>query len=180
MSRLGKKPIKLNNVTFKQVDSGLEFSGPKGTLVVPQIKGIKVKQKEDELILTPIKNNGFYSPYWGLQWSLINNAIKGVTEGFEKRLTLIGVGFRANVQGKTLVINAGYSHPVNFEIPEGVEITVEENTTIVVRGFDKQLVGQVAANIRKIRKPEPYKGKGIRYEDEYVRRKAGKSGKAEA
>lgn len=180
MSRLGKKPIKLNSVTFKQVDDGLEFSGTKGTLVVPQVKGIKVTQNEGELVLVPVKESTYYKPFWGLQWSLINNAIVGVTDGFEKRLTLIGVGYRANVAGKNLVVNAGYSHPVNFEIPEGIEITVEDNTTIVVKGADKHLVGQVSANIRKIRKPEPYKGKGIRYEDERVRRKAGKSGKAEA
>jgi large subunit ribosomal protein L6 len=178
MSRIGKKPIKLNSAQVEQQGNKIVVNGPKGTLNVPLFKGIDIEINADEVTVLNKKDTAALYPKWGLVRSLLQNAITGVTEGFEKRLEMIGVGFRANKSSDGVTIHAGYSHPINFKAPEGIELNVEENTKIIVRGFDKHKVGQVAANIRKIRKPEPYKGKGIKYADEVVRRKAGKAGKA--
>ena len=177
MSRIGKASIKINNVKIVEDKSGYVVTGPKGSLIIPSFNGFTLDIKEDSVsVLNKNKENSSFAN-WGLLRSLLNNAIKGVTEGYEKKLELVGVGYRASIVGKTLTLNVGFSHPVLFNLPEGIEATVEENTKVAIKGIDKVLVGQVSANIKKIRKPEPYKGKGIRYAGEYIRRKAGKSGK---
>ncbi len=177
MSRIGKAGIKLNNTKIEEKNGFYEVTGAKGTIKVPAYGDFKINTKDGELFVEVVKTGTKTNALWGLTRSLLQNAVKGVETGFEKRLEMIGVGYRSNVTGRTLVLNVGYSHPVNFDIPQGIDIAVEENTKIVVKGIDKILVGQVAANIKKIRKPEPYKGKGIKYAGEVIRRKAGKSGK---
>ena len=172
MSRIGKQPIQIPEGVDVKVDSNLVLvKGPKGELsqkLVPDIE-IKINDKE---ILVELKK-GKNTAIWGTYRSLLANMIKGVNEGFEKKLIFEGVGYRASVDNKKLILNLGYSHPIEMDAPEGIEFKVEKNT-ITVSGIDKQLVGEVAANIRAKRKPEPYKGKGIRYEGEIIRRKLGK------
>ena len=177
MSRIGKAAIKLNNTKIEEKNGMYEVTGAKGTINVPAFEEFKLNTQNGELLVEVVKESTRTKALWGLVRSLLQNAVKGVETGFEKRLEMVGVGYRANVSGRTLVLNVGYSHAVNFEIPQGIDIAVEENTKIVVKGIDKILVGQTAANIKKIRKPEPYKGKGIKYANEVIRRKAGKSGK---
>ncbi|MFA7662475.1 MAG: 50S ribosomal protein L6 [Patescibacteria group bacterium] len=175
MSRIGKQPVIIPaKVEVKYVDSMLTVKGPKGELkqlVLPEVN-LEISDKE---ILVSVKRPKIKTQraYWGLYQRLISNMVKGVTEGFEKKMEMIGVGYKAQVQGKTLVLNVAFSHPVNFPIAEGLNISVDKNV-ITINGIDKQLVGEAAANLRKIRKPEPYKGKGIKYIDEIVRRKDGK------
>lgn len=173
MSRIGKQPITiLEGVDVKVSDNFLLIKGPKGELkqqLNPDID-LEIQNKE---ILVKLKKPGKNTAIWGTFRSLIANMIDGVTKGFEKKLIFEGVGYRANVEGKKLILNLGYSHPVEVETPNGIEFKVEKNT-IIVSGIDKQLVGETAAIIRLKRKPEPYKGKGIRYEDEVIRRKVGK------
>lgn len=180
MSRIGKAPIKINNVKIVEDKSGYIVTGSKGSLIIPLFKGFKIDIVEDSVSIINNNKDNNSTATWGLMRSLLNNAVKGVTEGYEKKLELVGVGYRASIAGKILTLNVGFSHPILFNLPEGVEATVEENTKVTIKGIDKVLVGQVSANIKKIRKPEPYKGKGIRYAGEYVRRKAGKSGKGAA
>lgn len=180
MSRIGKKPIEIpNGVEVKIVADDLQrikvsVKGSKGSLEVAIPKGVQIEQKDKELILTVANpDSGDEKALWGLSRTLVNNAIIGVTEGFIKELEINGVGFKVALQGKKLVLNVGFSHPVEYDLPEGITAEVEKNN-IKISGIDKQLVGQVAAEIRSIKKPEPYKGKGIKYIDEQIRRKAGK------
>lgn len=176
MSRLGKLPIVLPAGVSCQLKSNLAMvKGAKGEVKVLINEAVAVKIEDNSLIVAPKDENGKNaSAMWGLVWSLLKNAVIGVSEGFSKKLEINGVGYRAALAGKKLNLNLGFSHPVEFNLPEGISAVVEANT-ITILGIDKQLVGEVAAQIRKIRKPEPYKGKGIKYSDEIVRRKAGKA-----
>jgi large subunit ribosomal protein L6 len=173
MSRIGNRIITVPaGVTVEENDGVVTVKGPKGELKQPMLKGITMKLEGTELTLE--RESETYKAMHGTMNSLINNMIIGVTKGYEKGLEIIGVGYRFNVQGRKLVISAGYSHLVNMDIPEGITVESSSNTEITVKGIDKVLVGEFAANIRKVRSPEPYKGKGIRYKDEHVRRKEGK------
>jgi len=178
MSRIGKIPVKIPdkiNVTIE--GNNITVKGPKGQLS-KTIPDSVVVNKEDTSIQVSPKNKSIKSQQiYGLYRRLIANMVQGVNEGFQKKLTLQGVGYRSQVQGKNLILSVGYSHPVEIPTPEGIMISVESNTNVLVSGIDKELVGQVAANIRSVRPPEPYKGKGIRYQGEYVRQKVGKAGK---
>ncbi len=176
MSKIGKKPINIpDGVKVEIKENTLITSGPKGELKAPLLGGVVVEVKEeDKTIEVSLKSNNAQSRMnWGTVRSLIQNTIVGVTDGYSKTLEINGVGYRAEMQGDTLVLKVGFSHPVNIKSPKGIEINVEGNK-VKVSGIDKELVGQVAANIRKTKKPEPYLGKGIKYEDEVIRRKVGK------
>lgn len=174
MSKIGKKPILIpDKVEINISENEVKIKGPKGEMRVPVFKGFKLELSDKELKVIPVEESKKMPVFWGTLRSLINNAVKGVTEGFEKKLEIEGIGYRANVEGRVLVLNLGYSHPIRYDIPEGINISVDKNI-ITVSGIDKQLVGQTAAKIRSFRKPEPYKGKGIHYVGEYIRRKAGK------
>jgi len=174
MSRIGKQPIQIPENVEVKIDGDLVIvKGPKGELKNQVRPEIKVEIKDKEVILKPVKFHKGTQALWGTYRSHIANMIEGVIKGFEKKLALEGVGYKANLEGRDLVLHLGYSHPVKVKAPEGIEFKVEKNV-ITVSGIDKQLVGQVAAEIRSKRKPEPYKGKGIRYKDEVIRRKAGK------
>lgn len=178
MSRKAKVPVILpKGVEAKFDGKVLAVKGPKGSLSREIMEGIEVVVESGEIRVTLAPSHAQSSNFLGLYWSLIANMVIGVSSGFEKKLEMIGVGYRASVQGKLVDLLLGYSHPTKMEIPTGIEVNVEKNTLITIKGIDKQLVGQFAANIRAKRPPEPYKGKGIRYADEYVRRKAGKAGK---
>jgi len=176
MSRIGKQPITIPESVKVELDSGkITITGPKGTLVQDFPKKVKVTQKDDQLIIESSS-----SAFHGLFRSLINNMIIGVTEGYQKTLKLVGTGYRVKKEGQALELSLGFSHPVKVATVEGIEFEIEGNNTIIIKGINKQLVGQIAADIRSIRPPEPYKGKGIRYQDEQVRRKPGKAAKTEA
>ncbi len=178
MSRLAKTPILLlKGVEIKISKGEVEVKGPKGTIQRRVPEGISVKIEEGQLSVHYDEKSGLPKPMYGLHWSLINNAIIGVSTGFEKQLSLIGVGYRAAVKGTVLDLQLGFSHPTQVDIPSEIQIAIEKSVLIKVTGVDKQLVGQFAADVRAKRPPEPYKGKGIRYVDEYVRKKAGKSAK---
>ena len=194
MSRIGKKPVILpDGVTAELANGVLTVKGPKGTLtqeVHPKVE-IKMADNEGKTEITvdvAKKEDKREKALWGLFRSLVQNMVDGVSTGYTKQLDIVGVGFKAEVRGTTLVLNLGFSHPIEFEIPAGVEAKVEKDaskvtilqyqTTVTLTGIDKQLVGQVAANIRELKKPEPYKGKGIKYSDETILRKAGKVVKA--
>ena len=173
MSRIGNRIIAIPaGVTISEENGIVTVKGPKGELKQPMLKDITMKVEGEEVKLERANENA--KAMHGTMNSLINNMIIGVTKGYEKALEIVGVGYRFNVQGKKLVISAGYSHPVNMQVPEGITVESVSNTEINVKGIDKVLVGEFAANIRKVRSPEPYKGKGIRYKDEHVRRKEGK------
>ena len=179
MSRIGKQIIPLpKGVEVKVVDGVLTVKGPKGALQLTLYKGIDVKSHPDHLEIVADETVDDIGQYHGLMRSLVSNMVLGVTKGFETRLEMIGVGYRAVVQGKLVDISIGFSHPTKIPVPEGVNVVVEKNTEIVITGSDKQKVGQFAATIRAIRPPEPYQGKGIRYKGEYVRKKAGKAAAA--
>ena len=178
MSRIGRKPINIpNGVNVKLDKNKIIVEGPKGKLERDIHPKITVAIEGDQIVVKRADDTKLSKSLHGLFRSLINNMVEGVSKGFEKRLEIVGVGYRAQLKGKKLDLSLGYSHPVEVEPPAGIEFVVENPQKIVVKGIDKQLVGQVAANIRKLRKPEPYKGKGIRYEGEYILRKAGKSAK---
>ena len=173
MSRIGNRVITVpEGVTVEEKDGVVIVKGPKGELTQTMLKDITMKIDGNEIKLE--RKNEQAKAMHGTMNSLINNMIIGVTKGYEKGLEILGVGYRFNVQGKKLVINVGYSHPVEMMVPEGLTVEANGNTEITVKGIDKVLVGEFAANIRKVRSPEPYKGKGIRYKDEHVRRKEGK------
>jgi large subunit ribosomal protein L6 len=175
MSRIGRKPIPVPaGVTVAIEPERVTVNGPKGELSERIHRDITVAHEGEELVVTRPTNRGEHRALHGLTRSLVANMVEGVTSGFEKRLEIQGVGYRAQLKGKDLELALGYSHPVPVKAPDGIEFEVPQPTRIVVRGISKQLVGEVAANIRKQRKPEPYKGKGIRYEGEYVARKVGK------
>jgi large subunit ribosomal protein L6 len=175
MSRIGRKPIPVpESVTVELAPGRVAVKGPKGELAQSLSAEMKVQQDDGTVTVERPTDRGEHRALHGLTRSLIANMVEGVTEGFEKRLEIQGVGYRAQLKGKNLEMALGYSHPVPIEPPEGIEFEVPQPTEIIVRGIDKQLVGQVAADIRKRRPPEPYKGKGIRYRDEHVMRKVGK------
>jgi large subunit ribosomal protein L6 len=175
VSRIGKQPIPLPEGVEVTIEPELvSVKGPRGELSERVNRAIDVKQENGEVTVTRPTDRGDHRALHGLTRSLIANMVEGVTNGFEKRLEIQGVGYRAQLQGRRLILSLGYSHPVELEAPEGIEFEVPQPTRIVVRGISKQAVGEVAANIRKQRPPEPYKGKGIRYEGEYVARKVGK------
>jgi len=175
MSRIGRKPIPVPAGVSVAIEPELvTVNGPKGELSERIHRDITVAQQDDVLVVTRPTDRGEHRALHGLTRSLVANMVEGVTNGYEKRLEIQGVGYRAQLKGKDLELALGYSHPVPIKAPDGIEFEVPQPTRIVVRGISKQLVGEVAANIRKQRKPEPYKGKGIRYEGEYVARKVGK------
>jgi large subunit ribosomal protein L6 len=175
MSRLGKNPIEiLDGVEIKLEDKRLNFKGPKGVLELPVLEYVKVELKEKELLLSTTKESKQARSNWGTMAALIKNTILGVKEGYEKTLQIVGVGYRGSMEGTSLVLSVGFSHQVKYPAPEGITLSIDKNNIVKVEGIDKYLVGEVAAKIRRIKKPEPYKGKGIRYTDEVVRRKVGK------
>nr|ASV47587.1 ribosomal protein L6 [Chroomonas mesostigmatica CCMP1168] len=178
MSRIGKIPVKIPdkiNVTIE--GDQITVKGPKGQLSRAIPDNILVIKEGENIQVSPKTKSIKSQQIYGLYRRLVANMVQGVSEGFQKKLTLQGVGYRSQVQGKKLILSVGYSHQVEIPAPDGIIISVEANTNVLVSGIDKELVGQVAANIRSIRPPEPYKGKGIRYEGEYVRQKVGKAGK---
>ena len=175
MSRIGKQPIPLPEGVIVSIETELvRVNGPKGELAERVNGDLKVEQDDGNVVVSRPSDRGEHRALHGLTRSLINNMVVGVTEGFEKRLEIQGVGYRAQLRGNNLELALGYSHPVPIEAPDGIEFEVPSPTEVVIRGIDKQLVGETAARIRKKRPPEPYKGKGIRYKDEYVARKVGK------
>lgn len=179
MSRIGIRPIEIKEGIEIAIDNKnvVTVKGPKGTLSEAIPQDIKVAKEENSIVVTRPTETKRHKSLHGLSRSLINNMVEGVTNGYQKKLELNGVGYRANLQGKKLVLNLGYSHPVEMEQPEGIELEVPSQTEIIVKGANKQQVGNYAAKIRELRKPEPYKGKGIKYVDEYIRRKEGKTAK---
>ena len=175
MSRIGKKPVAIpSGVTATIEGSQLSVKGPKGTLSLQMREEIKYDISEDGISVQPANETKQARAFWGMQRTLVQNLVTGVSEGFTKVLEITGVGYRATAQGKNLKLQLGYSHDVNVDVPEGIEIKTPDNTTVEVSGIDRQKVGQVAAEIRRWRKPEPYKGKGIKYRGEYIFRKEGK------
>jgi large subunit ribosomal protein L6 len=177
MSRIGKMPITIpKEVKVELNNNKIKVSGERGTLEINIHPDIQVKIEEDKIYISRPSDGRFHRSLHGLSRALINNMVKGVSSGFEKILEIQGVGYRAVLEDGKMVIQIGYSHPVSIEPPKGIEFEVEKQKIIKVKGIDKQLVGETAAKIRLVRKPEPYKGKGIRYIDEVVRRKVGKTG----
>ena len=176
MSRIGKKPIAVPGGVTASVESGtLTVKGPKGTLAMKLLDDlVKYEIAEGEIRVSPLTESQRSRAAWGMQRTNVQNLVTGVTEGFQKVLEITGVGYRAQAQGKNLRLQLGYSHDVNFPVPEGVEVKTPDANTVEISGIDKQKVGQVAAEIRRWRKPEPYKGKGIKYRGEYIFRKEGK------
>ena len=175
MSRIGKKPVPIPAGVTASMEAGtLSVKGPKGELKMPMSDLISYEMQDDGLMVKPANGSKAARAFWGMQRTLVQNLVTGVTEGFTKVLEITGVGYRANSRGKMLKLQLGYSHDVDFAIPEGIEIKTPDNTTVEISGIDKQNVGQVAAEIRRWRKPEPYKGKGIKYRGEYIFRKEGK------
>ena len=175
MSRIGKRPVPLpQGVTASTEGETLSVKGPKGQLQLQMRDEIAYEISADGILVKPANDTKQARAFWGMQRTLVQNLVTGVTEGFTKTLEITGVGYRANAQGKNLKLQLGYSHDVDFAIPEGIEVKTPDNTTVEISGIDKQKVGQVAAEIRRWRKPEPYKGKGIKYRGEYIFRKEGK------
>jgi large subunit ribosomal protein L6 len=186
MSRVGKKPITIpSGVTVTIKDQELEVKGPKGTLKTPVPAGVSFKQEDNSLIAE--RSNDDLSAMHGLARALANNAVVGVTEGFKKEMDLVGVGYKADVQGKKIVFSLGYSHPIEYPLPDGIEAKAERvqtkttinqyQLTLTLSGIDRQKLGQVAAELNRLRKPDPYKGKGLRYADKQYKLKPGKTGK---
>jgi large subunit ribosomal protein L6 len=177
MSRIGKKPIAVpKGVTVNVKPEGVEVKGPKGTLTQPVPPGVRFEVKDAQLLASLERPDPLLSKFHGLARSLMANAVEGVTNGFKKELDIVGVGYRAEVKGKQIVFALGYSHPVVYDIPNGIDVVIDKQTHITVTGIDRQLVGQVAANIRGLRKPDPYKQKGVRYTGEVLKKKVGKTG----
>jgi len=177
MSRIGKKPIPLpNGVSVKMVSGRVEVQGPKGKVSQYIPPGITFAQGDGTLVAKTERDEPALGKFHGLARSLVANAVTGVTDGFKKELDIVGIGYRAEVKGKQVVFALGYSHPIVFDIPNGIDIAIEKQTHITVTGVDRQLVGQVAANIRRMRKPDPYKQKGVRYTGEQLKKKVGKTG----
>ncbi|OYU36015.1 50S ribosomal protein L6 [Novosphingobium sp. PASSN1] len=175
MSRIGKKPVTIpSGVTADIANGVITVKGPKGTLTLNMREEISYTVDGNAIIVKPANDTKAARAFWGMQRTLVDNLVVGVTEGYTKTLNITGVGYRANSQGSNLKLQLGYSHDVDFTIPEGIEIKTPDNTTVLISGIDKQKVGQVAAEIRRWRKPEPYKGKGIKYAGEFIFRKEGK------
>jgi len=177
MSRIGKKPIPIpKGVTVKVAPDAVEVQGPKGTLRQPLPPGIVFAQENGSLVAKLQREEQELRKFHGLARSLVANAVTGVTDGFKKELDIVGIGYRAELKGRQVQFALGYSHPIVFDIPAGIDITIDKQTHITVTGADRQLVGQVAANIRQMRKPDPYKQKGVRYTGEVLKKKVGKTG----
>jgi large subunit ribosomal protein L6 len=175
MSRIGKVPVALpDNVTATIEGSVLSVKGPKGTLAMPMLEDISYGIEDGRIVVKPANETKRARSFWGMHRTLVQNLVTGVTEGFTKVLEITGVGYRAAAQGRNLRLQLGYSHDVNVTVPEGLEVKTPDQTTIEISGSDRQKVGQLAAEIRRWRKPEPYKGKGIKYRGEYIYRKEGK------
>ncbi|HAU21059.1 MAG TPA: 50S ribosomal protein L6 [Erythrobacter sp.] len=175
MSRIGKKPVVIPGGVTADIEEGmLTVKGPKGTLSLGLSDLIDYKIEGEEIQVNPANDTKQARSYWGMQRTLVSNLVEGVTEGFSKTLEISGVGYRAQAQGRKLTLQLGFSHDVDIDVPEGIEVKTPDQTTVIVSGIDKQAVGQLAAEIRRWRKPEPYKGKGIKYQGEYVFRKEGK------
>jgi large subunit ribosomal protein L6 len=178
MSRIGKAPIPVPEKVSVSLDGlAVTVKGPKGELSRTLPDGVTISQEGNQLQIQPVNTSRRSRERHGLSRTLVANMVEGVSQGFTRKLESVGVGYRASVQGKKLVVSAGYSHPVEMEPPEGISFAVENNTTVLVSGADKEVVGNEAAKVRAIRPPEPYKGKGIKYEGEKILRKAGKTGK---
>ena len=177
MSRIGKKPIPIpKGVTVTVASDAVEVKGPKGQMRQALPPGIVIAQDNGTLVASLEREDGELRKFHGLARSLVANAVTGVTDGFKKELDIVGVGYRAELKGKQVVFALGYSHPVVFDIPSGIDIAIDKQTHVTVTGVDRQLVGQVAANIRRMRKPDPYKQKGVRYTGEVLKKKVGKTG----
>jgi large subunit ribosomal protein L6 len=177
MSRIGKKPIAIpKGVTVKLLDGAVEVQGPKGKLRQAHPVGVSFEVANDQLTARPASDDPGLGKFHGLARSLVANAVTGVTDGFKKELDIVGVGYRAELKGKQVIFALGYSHAVVFDIPAGIDVAIDKQTHITVTGVDRQLVGQVAANIRRLREPDPYKQKGVRYTGEVLKKKAGKTG----
>ncbi len=177
MSRVGKKPIPVpQGVTVAIRPDSVEVKGPKGTLTQPLPPGVRLEATGDRLLVHPAREDAALAKFHGLGRSLVANAVQGVSQGFKKELDIVGIGYRAEHTGKQVVFALGYSHPIEFAIPAGIEIAVDKQTHITVSGIDRQRVGQVAADIRALRKPDPYKQKGVRYTGEVLKKKVGKTG----
>jgi large subunit ribosomal protein L6 len=174
MSRVGKKPIPVPSGVKIQIGDQLKVQGPRGILEVPVPKGIRVQQNDGKLEL--IRESDAYAALHGLTRALLANAVQGVSTGFTRELDIVGIGYRADVKGKIATFTLGYSHPIEVLLPDGVDLKIDKQTHLVLSGFDKQVIGQVAANIRALRKPDPYKNKGVRYTGEALKKKVGKSG----
>ena len=176
MSRIGKQPVVLPDGITAALDGlTVTISGPQGELTQTMPEGVTIAEQDGALVVSPEGESRMHRSRWGLVRALLANMVEGVANGFEKQLELVGVGYRAASKGKGVELQVGYSHPVQIDAPDGITIEVPDATHITVKGIDKAVVGQVAANIRKVRPPEPYKGKGIKYADERIRRKAGKA-----
>jgi large subunit ribosomal protein L6 len=177
MSRIGKKPITIpKGVTIKVLDNAVEVKGPKGQLKQIHPAGINFELSDGHLVAKRASEDPQLGKFHGLARSLVANAVTGVTDGFKRELDIVGVGYRAELKGKQVIFALGYSHAVVYDVPPGIDITIDKQTHITVTGVDRQLVGQVAANIRRLRKPDPYKQKGVRYTGEVLKKKAGKTG----
>ncbi|MCG2840793.1 50S ribosomal protein L6 [Sandaracinobacter sp. RS1-74] len=175
MSRIGKKPVTIPAGVQASINGGIiEVKGPKGTLSMPLVEDIAYIIEGNEIQVNPANETKRARAFWGMQRTMVSNLVVGVSDGFTKVLEITGVGYRASVQGKTLKLQLGFSHDVNYDIPEGITIKTPDQTTVEISGSDRQKVGQVAAEIRRWRKPEPYKGKGIKYRGEFIFRKEGK------
>ena len=177
MSRIGKKPIAIpKGVTVKVDAGGVDVKGPKGQMKQALPPGVTAVVEDGQLLTRKAADERELDKFHGLARSLVNNAVTGVTEGFKKELDIVGVGYRAEVKGKQVVLALGYSHPINFDVPPGIDIAIDKQTHLTVTGVDRQLVGQVAANLHRLRKPDPYQQKGVRYTGEVLKKKAGKTG----
>jgi len=174
MSRIGKKPIPLPSGVKIQIGDQLQVTGPKGTLTVPIPAGIQIVQAEGRLDVK--RDSDQQAALHGLTRALAANAVQGVSGGFTRELDIVGIGYRADVKGKVATFTLGYSHPIEFLLPDGVDLKIDKQTHLVLSGYDRQVLGQVAANIRALRKPDPYKNKGVRYTGEALRKKVGKTG----
>jgi large subunit ribosomal protein L6 len=177
MSRIGKKPIAIpKGVTVKVDGNTVDVKGPKGQLRQPLPPNISAAVEDGQLVTRKARDERALDKFHGLARSLVNNAVRGVTEGWKKELDIVGVGYRAEMKGKQVVLALGYSHPIVYDVPSGIDIAIDKQTHITVTGVDRQLVGQVAANLRRLREPDPYQQKGVRYTGEVLKKKAGKTG----
>jgi large subunit ribosomal protein L6 len=177
MSRIGKKPIAIpKGVTIKSDASGVDVKGPKGQMKQALPPGITAVIEDGTLVTKKSSEDQELNKFHGLARSLVNNAVLGVTEGWKKELDIVGVGYRAEMKGQQIHLALGYSHPILFDVPKGIEVAIDKQTHITVTGVDRQLVGQVAADLRRLRKPDPYQQKGVRYTGEVLKKKAGKTG----
>ena len=174
MSRIGKKPVTVPAGVTPTINGIISVKGPKGTLTMPLRDEISYTLEDGGISVQPANDTKRARAFWGMQRTMVQNLVTGVTDGFTKKLLITGVGYRAAAQGRTLKLQLGYSHDVNIDVPEGIEVKTPDATTVEISGADKQKVGQLAAEIRRWRKPEPYKGKGIKYDGEFIFRKEGK------